>query len=85
MKLVLPFAFFQLEIQGGIFHSRCSFTVTLRVGLCNTGAGGDGGPRGIFLLIRNLGGSTGSTCASTNRITRCLAPELNAAPCCDGV
>ena len=33
----------------------------------------------------NLGGSIGSFCTSTIRITRCLAPELNATPCCDGV
>ena len=42
-------------MQGGIFHSCCSLTVTLRVGECNTGAGGEGGPRGIFWLILNLG------------------------------
>lgn len=45
------FAFFQLLMHGGIFHSFCSFTVTFLVGECITGAGGDGGPRGIFLLI----------------------------------
>lgn len=38
-------------MHGGIFHSFCSFTVTFLVGECMTGAGGDGGPRGIFLLI----------------------------------
>lgn len=61
----LPLGFFQFEMQGGIFHSFCSFTVTLRVGLWSTGAGGDGGPLGIFLLILNLGGSMGSTCKMT--------------------
>ena len=50
-----------------------------------TGAGGDGGPRGIFLFVLNLGGSMGSFCVSTMRITRCLAPELKANPCCEGV
>lgn len=38
-------------MHGGIFHSFCSFTVTFLVGECITGAGGDGGPLGIFLLI----------------------------------
>ena len=51
------------------------------MGLCSTGAGGEGGPLGIFLFILNLGGSIGSTWASTNLITRCFAPELKAAPC----
>lgn len=50
----LTFAFFQLLIHGGIFHSFCSFTVTLRVGECITGAGGEGGPLGIFLLILKI-------------------------------
>ena len=44
-------AFFQLEMHGGIFHSCCSLTVTLRFGECITGAGGDGGPFGIFLFV----------------------------------
>lgn len=74
-------AFFQLEMQGGIFHSCCSFTViyaeqrekrqtgrrgivfhgeraarrsappTFLLGECMTGAGGDGGPRGIDHLV----------------------------------
>ena len=47
----LTFGFFQLDIQGGIFQSCCSRAVTLRVGECRTGAGGDGGPLGIFLLV----------------------------------
>jgi hypothetical protein len=42
--IVYPFAFFQLDIQGGIIHSCCSLAVTLRGGECKTGAGGDGGP-----------------------------------------
>ena len=33
----------------------------------------------------NLGGSMGSFCISTIRITLCLAPELNAIPCWDAV
>ena len=33
----------------------------------------------------NLGGSIGSFCISTIRITRCFAPELKAWPCCEGV
>lgn len=91
--------------------------VTFLLGECMTGAGGDGGPLGIFLLILNhtnkpikvtaciiklpphtgqvkvavpsthlkRGGSMGSFCISTMRITLCLAPELNATPCWDGV
>jgi len=43
--------FFQFEMHGGIFHSFCSFAVTFLVGECNTGAGGEGGPRGILVLI----------------------------------
>ena len=31
-----------------------SLALTLRVGECMTGAGGDGGPRGIFLLILKI-------------------------------
>ena len=38
---------------------------------CITGAGGDGGPR-TTLVCLNLGGSIGSTCASTTRMIRCL-------------
>lgn len=49
-----PLGFFQLEMQGGIFHSACSFTVVFRVGECMTGAGGEGGGFGIFWLIWNL-------------------------------
>jgi len=48
---LVTLAFFQLEMHGGIFHSCCSFTVTLRLGECITGAGGDGGPLGIFLFV----------------------------------
>lgn len=33
----------------------------------------------------NLGGSMGSFCISTIRITLCFAPELNAIPCWEGV
>ena len=47
---MFTFGFFQFEIHGGIFHSCCSLTVTLRVGEWSTGAGGDGGPLGIFLF-----------------------------------
>ena len=64
-NLALPFGFFQFEIAGGIRHSSCSFWVSFLVGECMTGAGGDGGPRGIFLLVRNRGGSIGSTWTST--------------------
>ena len=42
--MVYPLGFFQLEMHGGIFHSFCSFTVTLRGGEWSTGGGGDGGP-----------------------------------------
>ena len=52
--------------------------ITFRFGECMTGAGGEGGPRGIFLLVLNLGGSMGSCCTSTIRIILCLAPELKA-------
>ena len=79
------FGFFQFDMQGGIFHSCCSFTIVFLVGECITGAGGDGGPRGIFLLVLNLGGSMGSRCCSTILMTRCLAPELNITPPWEGV
>lgn len=59
--------------------------VTFLLGECMTGAGGEGGPRGILVLVLNFGGSIGSFCTSTIRITLCLAPELKAWPCCDGV
>ena len=55
--------------------------LTFLGGECRTGAGGEGGPRGILVLVLNLGGSIGSLCASTMRIIRCLEPELNAGPC----
>lgn len=38
--------FFQLEMQGGIFQSCWSLTVSGRGGECITGTGGDPGPRG---------------------------------------
>ena len=43
-------------MQGGIFHSCCSFTDTFLVGEWRTGAGGDGGPLGILVLVLNLWG-----------------------------
>ena len=72
--------FFQLEMHGGIFQSCWSLTVSLRGGECITGAGGEGGPRGTRLCL-NLGGSIGSTGASTIRITRLVAPDAWLAPC----
>lgn len=36
-----------------------------------TGTGGEGGPWGAFLLILNLGGSTGSFSILTIQITLC--------------
>jgi hypothetical protein len=54
---------FQLDTQGGIIQSFCSWAVTLRGGLRKIGGGGDGGPRGIFLPL-NLGGSRGSSTTS---------------------
>ena len=59
--------------------------LTLRVGEWRTGAGGEGGPRGIFWFTLNLGGSIGSFWASTILIILCLAPELYATPCWAGV
>ena len=38
--------FFQLEMQGGIFQSCWSFTLTARGGECITGTGGEPGPLG---------------------------------------
>ena len=65
---VYPLAFFQFETHGGIFHSFCSFTLTLRVGECITGAGGEGGPRGIFLFIlRNKYTELGPVCNEIKR------------------
>ena len=49
---------------------------TFLVGECSTGAGGDGGPRGILVFVLNFGGSIGSFWASTIRMIRCFAPEL---------
>ena len=72
--IVYPLIFFQFEMHGGIFQSCWSFAVIFRGGLCMTGAGGDGGPRGMRLCL-NLGGSIGSTGASTIRMTRDVAPE----------
>lgn len=39
----------------------------------------------IISTYLNRGGSMGSFCTSTIWMMRCLAPELNAAPCCEGV
>lgn len=39
----------------------------------------------VVTTYLNLGGSIGSFCISTIRITLCFAPELKATPCCDGV
>jgi hypothetical protein len=49
-----------------------------------TGAGGDGGPLGMRLCL-NLGGSIGSTGASTMRMTRFVAPDAWLEPCDEGV
>jgi hypothetical protein len=68
-----------LEMQGGIFQSCWSLAVILRGGECITGTGGEGGPRGTRLCL-NLGGSIGSTGASTIRMTRVLAPPPAALP-----
>ena len=76
VHFIPTFGFFQLEMQGGIFHSCCSLTDTLRVGECNTGAGGEGGPWGIFVFVLNLGGSMGSFRTSTILTILCEAPEL---------
>lgn len=38
----------------------------------------------LFTYLKR-GGSIGSFCISTMRITLCLAPELKATPCWDGV
>ena len=48
------------HMQGGIFQLACSLAVVLRGGECKTGAGGDGGARGILLFILWRGGSIGS-------------------------
>jgi hypothetical protein len=77
-------AFFQLEMQGGIFQLAWSSAVTGRGGLCMTGTGGLPVPRGT-LVCRNLGGSSGSTGMSCILMMRCLAPLANALPCCEGV
>merc|ERR1719199_1415423 len=77
--MVYPLMFFQLEMQGGIFQSCWSLTVTFRGGECITGAGGEGGPRGTRLCL-NLGGSMGSTGASTIRMTRVLAAPSGPPP-----
>ena len=60
-------------------------THTFLVGEWRTGAGGDGGPRGIFWLVLNFGGSMGSFCASTILMILCLEPELKATACVEGV
>lgn len=39
----------------------------------------------LYLTYLNLGGSIGSFCISTMRMTLCLAPELKANPCWEGV
>ncbi len=39
----------------------------------------------LRLTYLNRGGSIGSFCISTIRMTLCFAPELNASPCCEGV
>ncbi|TNN37073.1 hypothetical protein EYF80_052769 [Liparis tanakae] len=83
-------------MQGGIFHSCCSFTVIYgeqREKRSNTRRGGTRVPpwasstalSAPYLPAGGRGGSMGSFCISTMRITLCLAPELNATPCWDGV
>ena len=66
-------------------HDCGLMAITFRGGEWRTGAGGEGGPLGSFLLILKRGGSIGSRWTSTRRMTRCLAPELKASPCCEGV
>ncbi len=48
----LALAFFQLEMQGGIFQSCWSFTVSGRGGECMTGTGGEPGPRGTLMCLQ---------------------------------
>lgn len=66
-------------------HQETGLTPTFLVGEWRTGAGGDGGPRGIFWFILNFGGSMGSFCASIILIILCLEPELKATACVEGV
>jgi len=73
---LVTLAFFQLEMHGGIFHSCCSFTVTLRLGECITGAGGDGGPLGIFLFVLQLAVNTSVIMFSTQQY-KLAAAALN--------
>lgn len=82
--MAYPLEFFHLEIQGGIFHLCCFLTVIFWGGECITGAG-DCGPWGIFIVVLNLWSARGSFCISTIQVTLCLASELNATPCLDGV
>lgn len=73
--IVNPLLFFQLEIHGGIIHSFCSAAVAFLGGLLSTGAGGLGGPRGIFLCLKR-GGSSGSSATSDILMMRCFKPPL---------
>ena len=64
--------FFQLEMQGGIFQSCWSFTLTARGGECITGTGGEPGPRGTCARTQasrvcshvTKGGAAASRCAA---------------------
>ena len=76
--------FFQLEMQGGIFQSCWSFTVSARGGECMTGTGGDPGPRGTLVCL-NLGGSSGSTGMSCILMMRVVAPLACCGPVLEGV
>jgi hypothetical protein len=50
--------FFQLEMEGGIFQSCWSFTVSGRGGECITGTGGEPGPRGTLMCLPGPGADT---------------------------
>lgn len=58
--IVYPLAFFQFEMQGGIFQSYISFTVSFLGGDLIMVGGGLGGAPGILLCL-NLAGSKGSS------------------------
>jgi len=78
------FAFFQLEMAGGIFQFFWSSWVMGRGGECMMGTGGEPGPRGTLVCL-NLGGSRGSTGMSCILTMRWPAPEACAAFWLEGV
>ncbi len=68
--------FFQLEMQGGIFQSCWSLTLTARGGECITGTGGDPGPRGTYTALRPTSSQVSGTAGNWGKVHESISLAL---------